>query len=362
MTTIPMTVENVSGTRVKQVLNFLKAYRTKWAGIDALTGVDVRDGLWRAVDFGVEATVAAPVPLPDGVYPLFDVLPVLTESPVQVDVEEWGVRINGCPIARMAEDGLPTVVSGPQQVKLGPIPAGWGLVQSHAGADETRPVLRGILLDPQHEGAVATDGTRLAHIHWSAVAALPSPVIMPNLPIKDPNASLTVTFDSETHRPVSVIVSESVGTVTARVLEGAFPAWERVVPDSATCPVAVMISRERLLTWVKQVHALAKANASPAVDIIQGTVSVGGITPARVARLIDLRLDGDHAVTARDAQGTAWLSGEGSILVNPRYLLDAAKHLPKKSTIEVVLSGAERPLMLTVGALRSVILPIRQFR
>lgn len=345
----------VSGTTVKQALNFLKAYRGSFAGLE---GVEVVDSVWRSVDTGVEAVVEAPFALPNGVYNLFDVIPVLTSAAIEVELETWGVRINGCPVARTV-DALPVIpTQGSRYASLGVIPEGWAMLQNHASPSESRPILNGIYLDPSAGAAVSTDGTRLAKITWDAVRTLPGGVTIPNLPIKDKNMAMSILFDGD--RAESIVLMGSIGTVKARVLKGNYPDWARVMPDKKACPLTALVDRDRLHDWAKQAHALAKSARCPMVDIIQGSVEMGNQQTAKVSPVMALLEK--NSIKTRGEVGEAWMRQEGTILVNTKFLLDATKNYPKSVQLEMALSGPQSPLIFTAGTLTALVLPIRQLK
>lgn len=357
-----MTVETVSGTTVKNALNFLKAYRPRFTYMEILRAVAVYNDTWRVTDLVCEATVPAPIALPDGVYDLFAILPVLSRGAVHVEITEDTVRVNGCPVRRFPDD-LPmpflNVSASDRGVELGTLPEGWALLQNHADTDETRPVLRGIRLDAHEHQAVATNGARLSRVAWPALGRLSDSVTIPNVPLKDKHVSMRVQYSGRT--PIAVTLTGESGTVRARMVEGQYPEYVRVIPDQSAHQLVIHTTGAALLAWAQQGLQLAKANNRLlSMDIIQGTVPMDGTGVAHIGGIASLALSSAGAQSMTDL-GADWAQGTGSILVNPQYVVDVAKGLRNGTPIAVAVTGVQSPLVFSAGDQQAIVMPIRAF-
>lgn len=363
MATMPIeTTQTVSGTQLKKTLQFLKAYRMKrnYAHIEILDYVQAKDGQWRVTDLYTEAIVDAPIDLPNGIYDLISVIPALTAAPVDVQIDGDRVAINSVPLRRERDtDELPEFdyFHADRAVDLGPLPSEWALLQSHAGKDETRPILKGILLSQENGEFVATDGSRLSQVPYPTLRDMPADCVIPNLPIKDKKVHLAVFFDGT--QPIRIEFAGELGTIRTRPLEGMYPDYRRVIPTWDQHQLRFEVDRDQLLDWAKRVVPFAKTQRRQCVDIITGEIWRDQGTPANLGSLTDLAADRLRPTTDI---GTQWARGEGMILANPAWIVDVAKGMPKGSTITIGLTGIQSPICLYAGDLQSIVMPLRQLQ
>lgn len=361
MATMPIEMtQTVRGTQVKKALQFLKAYRVKGRNnIPILEYVQVKGDQWRVTDLHTEAIVDAPIDLPGGIYDLISVMPALTAAPIDVQIDGDKVVINGVPLVRERDtDDLPQFdyFHADRAVDLGPLPQEWSLLQSHAAKEESRPILKGIFLSRDNEEFVSTDGSRLSRVAHPALQHLPADCVIPNVPIKDKQVNLGVFFDGT--QPIRVEFAGELGTVRTRPLEGMYPDYVRVFPTWDQHQLRCQVNRDQLLDWAKRVTDLAKGNRSMSADIISGDVSIEYGT-ANIGALTDLATDRLQPTTEL---GTDWARGQGTILVNPQWIVDVAKGMPKGSTITVGIVGKQSPIGFYAADLQSIVMPLRQLQ
>lgn len=129
-----------------------------------------------------------------------------------------------------------------------------------ASTDDARPILTGVLLS-EHEGnlrLVATDSYRLATRDLPGVGPLQNEDV--NVPahalaeanrLIGKNDKLTVVFDT---RSVTFAVGDTV--LTSVLIEGEFPPYKRLIPDSH--PNSLTVERQHFIEAVSRVSLLAK--------------------------------------------------------------------------------------------------------
>lgn len=144
-----------------------------------------------------------------------------------------------------------------------------------AASDEGRPVLTGILTEVKNGALdlVATDGFRLAH---RKIVLGESPQELRNLIPKRTLEEVLRVLDEENVEEVSIHTSQnqnqivfSAGDtiVSSRLIDGQFPAWEKIIPQDVVA--RVVVSREELLKAIKLAAVFAKNEANIVVLTIK---------------------------------------------------------------------------------------------
>lgn len=183
-----------------------------------------------------------------------------------------------------------------------------------AATHPARPILTGVLFD---EGRiVATDSYRL---HWAelgySVTGDHGPQLVPSravkhaakCAIKAKAATVGVAWQDRT-----VTFTAGDATVTTRLIEGEFPNYRRLVPD--TMPALVTFNRAQLVDAVKRMGEIARA-AGPATPVRLQMVDAATCTVA-------VEADGrrQEMTVGCSVTGTG---GIGLVVgFNPAYLLD----------------------------------------
>ncbi len=204
-------------------------------------------------------------------------------------------------------------------------------VAGAASDDNARPILTGVLFE-EHEGSlrmVATDSYRLALCDLSGVGVLASgqKVIVPADAL-DVLARL-MDHDGEdekvavclAERDVSFEVPDGSGTlqIVTRLIEGDFPKYESLIPESSPCTLEVATGD--LIEAVRRITQIAPEATTP-VRLSQRS---GGV---------------DLEVKAQDVEGNAEESVNGDyegeklmIAFNPQYLLAGLEAVNAQSVI-----------------------------
>lgn len=193
-----------------------------------------------------------------------------------------------------------------------------------ASTDEGRPVLTGVLwvLEGARLRVVATDSYRLA---VAEVVVKEGPeegrAIIPNRALAEFGRHLAAGSDDvatvQLGQSQAVLSSGRVRLVT-RLIEGEFPNWKRLLPDSQHCRLEV--NREDLSAAVARVGLVAQANTPVKFHLgseVQLTATESGV--AEAAETIEgAGYSGDPMVTAFNAKffldGVEGIESETAVL------------------------------------------------
>ena len=226
------------------------------------------------------------------------------------------------------------------------------LVARAASRDEVRPILTGVLFLAQSNKLtmVATDSYRLSVKH----SELEQPValeIEANVPAKAlRELARIVTQDGAEQVEIALSRNQAVfraGPVTlaSRLIEGQFPSWRQLIPDSFEHEVK--LQRAELLEITRRISQLAQRNAPLRLAFAQGELTVAAETPE-----------------IGDATESVPAPYEGEpleIAFNPQYLVEGIESI---ETEEVVLrlSSPLRPGLLQPAGREDfsyLVMPIR---
>jgi DNA polymerase III subunit beta len=214
------------------------------------------------------------------------------------------------------------------------VAAALGQVVRAASADDSRPILTGVLLAAETDGLrlVATDSYRLAmrDMPGTTVLAEGQSVLVPSRSLVETNrllgdsGSLTIRLG---RRDASFEIGSTV--VTTRLIEGEFPNYRGLIPDSH--PNRLRVSRDALLEAVRRVRLLAQ-EATP----IRLAMSADGL------ELIAITLDVGQAHESVEAT----YDGEPlTVAFNPEYLVDGIEVSPGDELVLETLD-AVRPAVI----------------
>jgi DNA polymerase-3 subunit beta len=208
-----------------------------------------------------------------------------------------------------------------------------------ASPDSARPILTGVLIDPEGDGLrlVATDSYRLA------VRELPGKP--PKRPILVPVGALRLltkatwvrfgvsggwaTFDSD------------IGRVSARLIEGDFPSYRQLFDLASGPPVSV--DRQSLLDGIARARPF-HTESCPVRVSVGATPEVGIDSPRG-------RVQTPLAVEA--VRGEA-----GPVYFNPRFLREGVTACG--DTIAVTFTSPVKPGLFQSGDFRYLLMPVRQ--
>lgn len=182
-----------------------------------------------------------------------------------------------------------------------------------ASADESRPVLTGVLLRGEGDSLhlAATDSYRLAEKTLKVKLAKPVNLLVPATAMHDllrilgdTDDAVTITYDDQ-----QILFQVADVELVARLLEGNYPDYQKLIPESFS--VSSVVARGELLNIAKVSSLFARESAGSItieVDDEAGQLSI-------------------HSIASQLGENTASangnITGHGSITLNSRYLLDA---------------------------------------
>ena len=193
-----------------------------------------------------------------------------------------------------------------------------------ASHDDARPILTGVLFEETEDGVrlVATDSYRLAVRDLPGVNVGPAGLV-PARALRE----LTRTVGAE---KVTVGIGDreatfaSVrGSLTVRLIEGTFPNYRQLLPDSY--PARLEVNKEELLAAIDRAALVAEDHIPVRMEIAEGGVEL--------------------SVTRQEVGGTSELvegsySGEKvTIAFNPRYLSDGIAAISEDQVAIELLDG-----------------------
>ncbi|HWB39288.1 MAG TPA: DNA polymerase III subunit beta [Candidatus Saccharimonadales bacterium] len=244
--------------------------------------------------------------LPEGVIDLD-----LQENKLHISTDQYQSVVNGI----VADDFpvMPAITKG-QKTSLNAKDFKKALQQVvfAASADETRPVLTGVLLQT-HNGSLsmaATDSYRLAEKdlgkNKDEIDLLVPASAMHDLlrVIDDETEQIVITHDEQQ----ALFQVGDVELVT-RLVEGKYPDYRKLIPEKFTTEATLKRSDLTNITKVSSLFARESAGSvTIEVDDAAGQVSIRSVASQL----------GENTATA-----PAKATGSGSITLNSRYLLDA---------------------------------------
>ena len=180
---------------------------------------------------------------------------------------------------------LPEAEGEPAKLPAVPLAETIERVARAASRDEVRPILTGVLV--QTEGStltmVATDSYRLSVKHTELEGAAPPEPIEANVPARALRELARVIAaegvdEVEIAMPRSQAIFRAGGvTLTSRLIEGQFPSWRQLVPE--TFEHDVRLPREEFLEVTRRVSQLAQRNAPLRLALEEGELTVAAETP-----------------------------------------------------------------------------------
>lgn len=227
-----------------------------------------------------------------------------------------------------------------------------------SAADEGRPVLTGILTEIKKDGVefVATDGFRLAHklIRTDSKANINFKALIPRRTFEEA-VRLASEDLNEKNTQLEIGTSESqnqlifkIGStqLSSRLIEGNFPAWEKIIPT--TFENKTVVDRQEFLKAVKISSVFAR-NESNIIKIETAENKLKFSSEAR-------ELGGQNSEIDATVEGN-----EIVIAFNSKFLIDALSSFNTKD-VEINFSGNLSPMVLKpLGeeGLEYVVMPIK---
>jgi DNA polymerase-3 subunit beta len=231
---------------------------------------------------------------------------------------------------------LPELEGETVSLPAAPLAATIELVARAASRDEVRPILTGVLL--QAEGKrltmVATDSYRLSVKHTELEGEI-GQALEANVPARALRelARIAAAEDAdevEIALPRNQVVFRVAGVVlSSRLIEGQFPSWRQLVPESFEHEVR--LPRAEFLEIARRVSQLAQRNAPLRLAFAEGELTVAAETP-------DIG-DASEALPAP-------YSGEPlEIAFNPQFLVEGIESVASEE-LAIQLSSPLRPGLL----------------
>ena len=203
-----------------------------------------------------------------------------------------------------------------------------------ASSDDARPILTGVLMAAESGGLrlVSTDSYRLAMCDIAGLTVLgdQQKVLVPSRALKE----LARIVDDEEEITLSLgehNASFSVGgaTVTTRLIEGDFPNYNRLIPE--THENRLTIDRETLLDALRRVRLLAQESTP-----IRMSMSAEGLEVAAVAQEVG---------EAHEALEAEYQGEDLMVAFNPEYLIDGIEVSPGSQVVLETI-GELKPALL----------------
>jgi DNA polymerase-3 subunit beta len=298
-------------------------------GIPALTGVlleatDAGQLTLTTTDLEVSARLTIGVQVNEAGIALVparllgDTVKSLSDAPVDVETDRAQAQIRcaayeGSLRLLPAEDfpGLQEPSGTKVQADAGAFAEAVSQVGRAASRDEARPVLTGVLVEISREGCmlVATDSYRLAVRELVATADGEAKAIVPERALSE--AGRAAAADEKGSIEIAVddaqVSFRSGGlTITSRLIEGEFPNYRQLLPD--THESRLNVSRQQLLDAVRRVGLLARDTTPVRMEFNALGVKLSSSSPdlGQAVETVEARYEGEDLTVA----------------FNPQYLID----------------------------------------
>jgi DNA polymerase-3 subunit beta len=247
---------------------------------------------------------------------------------------------------------LPAPEGEPVTIPARPLAETIERVARAASRDEVRPILTGVLV--QAEAAVltmvATDSYRLSVKHTQLDEEI-SERIEANVPARALREVARIIAQEDVEQ-VGIALSRNQAVFTAggatlssRLIEGQFPSWRQLIPESFEHEVR--LPREELLEVTRRISQLAQRNAPLRFAFAEGELTVAAETP-----------DVGDATEALPAP----YSGEPlEIAFNPQFLIEGIDSVDAEE-LTLHLSSPLRPGLLRPAGREDysyLVMPIR---
>lgn len=220
-----------------------------------------------------------------------------------------------------------------------------------ASSDDARPILTGVLMAAEAGGLrlVSTDSYRLAvrDLPGTSVLQEGQQVLVPSRALKELERVIT-TADEVTLRIGERDATFEVGDLrlTTRLIEGAFPAYQNLIPGSL--PNRLTVGRELLVEAVRRVKLMAREPNTP----VRLSMGPDGL------ELIAITQDVGQAHEQIDAD---YRGEELTVAFNPDYLLSGVEVTPgDEITLDTV--DAQKPAVIRPASSQEflyLLMPVR---
>lgn len=228
-------------------------------------------------------------------------------------------------------------------------------VLKSTSTDPTRPILTGVCLEflPESITAAGTDSFRLAVMKFSSInQSTPIKLIIPAKVLDEvQRIAETLKVDAVTFtisdQLKQVFFSFDEVEVFARLIEGEYPPYEKIIPQSSSTQIE--LTSDELQEQLKRALIFSRdASSVVQLEYNQEQVIVKAASPT--------------AGTFEGIINTAKTTGEpGSIAFNAKYLLDYLQTL-KSAPLSISLTSNQRPVLFTSSLIPGysyIVMPFR---
>lgn len=263
-----------------------------------------------------------------------DVVRSLDAGAVNVSVEDGEIHVDSArstfSLQTMSAEDFPKTAAlegDPVVLKAGGLLTALRQVVKAASADESRPVLTGVLLSAEDEGLrlVTTDSYRLALCDLPGLELLgsdqsvlvPSRALQEVIRLLDEEDQISLRFSEH-----EVSFGFGTITVTTRLIEGEFPSYQGLIPTHQ--PNRLVIGRENLINAVRRVRLMAQDSTPIRLDMSSDGLELSATT--------------QDVGEAREQMDAVYEGEDLTVAFNPEYLLDGAEAAPGD---EIVLNTVD---------------------
>jgi len=201
-----------------------------------------------------------------------------------------------------------------------------------ASVDSARPILTGVLFETDDEGMrlVATDSYRLA-VRKVPGVVLTGSGLVPARGLREMGRTVgAAKMQFSLQQREAVFGSES-GSLTLRLIEGTFPNYRQLLPDSY--PNRVTVAREGLLDALGRASLVAEDHIPVRLRLMEGGVEVT-VTRQDVGGETE-HINGEYEGEAEDVM----------IAFNPRYLTDGVAAIESES-VQIEVTDGLKPSVI----------------
>jgi DNA polymerase III subunit beta len=274
----------------------------------------------------------------------------LKETKLHVTTDQYKSVVNGV----VAEDFpvMPAISGGTKWSVPGQVfKKALQQVVFAASSEEARPVLTAVLLQTRDGNLymAATDSYRLAEKNLGKTKAHIDQLLIPASAMQD---LLRVLGDGEnevqvTHDDQQVLFQVGDVELVTRLVDGKYPDYSKLIPP--TFATSAVLKRSDLVNVTKVSSLFARESAGSVtieVDESKNEISIRSIASQL----------GENTATA-----PAKVTGEGSITLNSRYLLDALNALTNDEVLFGFNGKLEPTLLREAGSedYRHIIMPLK---
>ena len=306
-----------------------------------LRATDMELGLTRTLSVAAESDGSALLPgrlLADVVrsLPPGDVTLELRSEQRDVELAAGGARFHLRTLSAEDFPRLPEFEGEAVKLPGPPLAETVELVARAASRDEVRPILTGVLMQAEGDTLtmVATDSYRLSVKHTKLEAPV-TQTLEANVPARALR-ELARVIGAEGADEVEIAMPRNQAifragavTLSSRLIEGQFPSWRQLIPESFEHEVR--LPREEFLEIARRISQLAQRNAPLRLAFTEGELKVAAETP-------DI---GDASESM-----PAPFSGEPlEIAFNPQFLIEGVESVGSEE-LAMNLSSPLRPGLL----------------